>query len=178
MSALPEPLQLLPIFLFALPFALLFLEGKKPKDFLKHLSLQPIPATRLFADGLKLFAKSFVALYALIAILAWLGLADTIKVADIVRQQDALTLLVAVSFGPLAEELFFRGYLQKRIGVILASLVFAFLHKGYGSIAEVLGAFIVSVIFGHYARENKSVLPPFLAHALYNAMSVLVAMRI
>lgn len=173
-----QTLDLFPFILFALPFVLLFIEGKKPKDFLKQLGLQPMPAGKLFADGLKLFAKAFVALYVLIIALFFLGLADTFKVADVVRQQTALTLLVAVSFGPLAEETFFRGYLQKRVGVIITSLVFAFLHKGYGSIAEILGAFVVSMIFGHYAREKKSVLPPFLAHALYNAMSVLVAVSI
>ncbi len=169
---------LLPLFLLILPVALLFFERKKPKDFIKHLSLQPVYPKILFLDCLKLFAKAFVALCLLLTILSFFGLVDTMKVVEVVRRQEPLALLVAVSLGPFAEEVFFRGYLQKRIGVIITSVFFAFLHRGYGSVAEILAAFVVSVIFGHYVRKNKTVLPPFLAHSLYNAMSILVATRI
>ncbi|MCX6767393.1 MAG: CPBP family intramembrane metalloprotease [Candidatus Micrarchaeota archaeon] len=164
----------LSLLIFLLPFALLLLERKKPRDFAKHLSIQPMPAKAMYLDALKLFAKTFAALYVLLLVVNLLGFLDTEKVAEVLRQQEPLALLVAVSFGPLAEELFFRGYLQKRVGVLLTSAVFAFLHRGYGSVAEVLAAFVVSMIFGHYVRKNNSILPPFIAHALYNAMSVLV----
>jgi len=169
---------LLPVLFLVLAGAMLFIEGKKPRDFAEKLSLQPIPAKKLFPDSLKLFAKAFIILYLLVTILSLLGIADAEKVAETVKRQDSLTLLAAVSLGPFAEEVLFRGYLQKRIGVIITSLLFAFLHKGYGSVAEIAAAFAVSVIFGHYVRENNSVLPPFLAHALYNAMSVVAATRI
>lgn len=171
-------LPLLPLAIFALPFILLFLEGKRPKQFAKALSLGPMRPAALFADSIKLFAKAFIVLYAVLFALSLLGIEDTGKVADIVREQETLTLLMAVSLGPVAEELFFRGYLQKRIGVVFASAVFAFLHKGYGSIGEIAGAFAVSIILGHYVREKDSVLPPILAHAFYNAVSLAVATQI
>ena len=78
-----------------------------------------------------------------------------------------------LTLGPVAEELFFRGFLQKRIGVFLTSIVFALLHTGYGSIAEVLGAFIASMVLGWWVKKHDDVAPTIIAHAFYNMLSIL-----
>lgn len=66
------------------------------------------------------------------------------------------------------EELFFRGFLVKKVGVIGSALFFSLAHILYVSAAEILGAFILGVLLAAAYKANKSLIPNILAHMLYN----------
>jgi len=66
------------------------------------------------------------------------------------------------------EEWFFRGFLVKRIGVILSSLVFAAGHLAYGSIVEVVGAFVLGMVLAYYFKRTGNLWINIVAHLLYN----------
>jgi membrane protease YdiL (CAAX protease family) len=72
------------------------------------------------------------------------------------------------------EEWFFRGFLVNRIGVYLSSLLFAIGHISYGSIVEVIGAFILGVVLGKYYLKTKNLWVNYLAHFLYNFSAFLL----
>lgn len=87
-----------------------------------------------------------------------------------------LQLLLVCLIGPLAEEAYFRGWLQHRLGqrvgpmwaVLLTSLMFALMHPQPGWIA--LGVlFCYSVLWGVAYARSSSLTHPFLAHALHNS---------
>ena len=99
-------------------------------------------------------------------------LLDAQKVSDILLREPRFTLILAFTLAPIGEELLFRGYLQKRIGILLSSIIFAFLHYGYGSYSEILAAFAVSIVLGLNVRDKKSIYPAILAHALWNLLSI------
>ena len=103
------------------------------------------------------------------------------------RPRDAyLIAIIAVSLGPLVEELFFRGFLYpvlaRRWGVawavFLTALPFALMHMpqyGYawGALAVI---FIVGVVCGTVRAVTKSVGASFLVHVGYNGAQMIIAL--
>jgi len=72
------------------------------------------------------------------------------------------------------EELFFRGFLQPRIGLIPSSLLFAAGHASYGLPTLLVGVFVVSLVLGvAYDRTNR-LLPVIVAHGVFDAIQLLV----
>jgi len=102
------------------------------------------------------------------------------------RPRDAYLLsIIAISLGPLVEELFFRGMLYPVIvrrmgvfwGIILAALPFALMHLpqyGYAWVA-MLVIFIVGVVCGAVRAATRSVAASFLVHVGYNGAQMLIA---
>jgi len=102
------------------------------------------------------------------------------------RPRDAyLIAIIAVSLGPLVEELFFRGFLYpvlaRRWGiawaVFLTALPFALMHMpqyGYawGALAVI---FIVGVVCCTVRAGTKSVGASFLVHVGYNGVQMIIA---
>jgi len=167
------PLSLL---LFFAPFVLLALENKTLKQSIAFLGLEfRKPLTQL-GSGVFLFGFCLVLLVLEGAVLSALGFLDTNKIAEFISSQPAWALALAIIAAPIAEETFFRGYLQKKVGVALASVLFAALHFGYGSVAEVVAAFSVSMVLGWWVRKNKLLPPAIIAHAAYNALSVAIVL--
>lgn len=89
-----------------------------------------------------------------------------------------LTSIFAVSFGPLMEELFFRGFLypvlERRagvgIGIFLTALLFGLLHATQLGFAwgPILIIFLVGVALTVVRAVSHSVASSFLVHVAYN----------
>jgi uncharacterized protein len=103
------------------------------------------------------------------------------------RPRDAYLLaIIAVTFAPLLEELFFRGFLYPVVarrwgagwGVFLAALPFALLHmQQYGyAWGVVLVIFIVGVVCGIVRVVTRSVGASFLVHVGYNGIQMIAAL--
>jgi membrane protease YdiL (CAAX protease family) len=102
------------------------------------------------------------------------------------RPSDAyLTVVFAVSCGPLMEELFFRGFLYPVVarrlgavlGILLTALPFGLIHFfQYGrSWGAVLIIFLVGVVLTTVRAVTKSVASSFLAHVGYNGTLMVLA---
>ena len=102
------------------------------------------------------------------------------------RPRDAYLLaIIAITLGPLVEELFFRGFLYPVIarrwgaawGIFLTALPFAVMHMPqYGYAWGVLVVImIVGVVCGIVRAATKSVGASFLVHAGYNGTQMLIA---
>lgn len=91
---------------------------------------------------------------------------------------DAITVatggglvLLAVAVGAaLAEELFYRGALQPRLGWIKTSLLFGLMHTGYGLSGTLVIIIGLGFVFGLVRRNSGSVLPAMIVHAAYNGL--------
>ena len=96
-----------------------------------------------------------------------------------------LTSIFAVSFGPLMEELFFRGFLYPVLarrmgvvwGVILTALPFGLVHAAqFGNAwSAVLVIFLVGIVLTVVRAATKSVASSFLVHVGYNGTLMLLA---
>jgi len=102
------------------------------------------------------------------------------------RPRDAYLLsIIAVSIGPLMEELFFRGFLYPVLarrmgavwGVLLTALPFGLIHlPQYGwAWGAALVIFLVGVVCGAVRAVTKSVAASFLVHVGYNGTQMLIA---
>jgi len=99
-----------------------------------------------------------------------------------------LIALMAVSLGPLVEELFFRGMfypvLAKRWGaewgVFITALLFGLMHlPQYGnSWGPLVIIFLVGVVCGAVRAATGSVAASFLVHVGYNGTQMLIAILI
>lgn len=91
-----------------------------------------------------------------------------------------LLLALAVVFGPIAEELFFRGlvygWLRVRIGVrgglLISSLLFAALHMDGVAFVPILG---LGLLFGWVYERTGSLVAPIAIHIFHNGAMLYVA---
>jgi membrane protease YdiL (CAAX protease family) len=90
----------------------------------------------------------------------------------------ALILLVATGFG---EELVFRGVMQSastgalgRVGILYVAIVFAALHVGHRSAADVAFVFAVALFFGWVVAKTGSLLGVTLSHGIANVVLYIV----
>jgi membrane protease YdiL (CAAX protease family) len=96
---------------------------------------------------------------------------------DLTWQQawwPALILLVATGFG---EELVFRGVMQSasrdvlgNAAILYVAVVFAVLHVGYKSAADVAFVFLVALFFGWAVARTRSLLGVTLCHGIANTV--------
>jgi len=103
-----------------------------------------------------------------------------------IRPRDAYLLaIIAVTLGPLVEELFFRGFFYPVLarrwgagwGIFLTALPFAAMHMpqyGYAW-GALLVIFIVGVVCGLVRAVTHSVGASFLVHVGYNGSQMLIA---
>jgi uncharacterized protein len=67
------------------------------------------------------------------------------------------------------EELFFRGFLQQRFGIVVASLLFMFAHFGGKEIRVVsLWSIFQALYLGLFFAWSKNLLVPMIAHGLFD----------
>jgi membrane protease YdiL (CAAX protease family) len=85
----------------------------------------------------------------------------------------ALRMLLALSAG-VVEELFFRGFLQPRIGIVLSTVCFALAHLSYGQPFLLVGITMLSFIYGAVVIWRQSLWAAIVAHVLFDAIQLLV----
>ena len=84
-----------------------------------------------------------------------------------------IRLAISLSAG-VVEELFFRGFLQPRVGIALSTLLFVFAHFSYGQPLMLVGIATLSLIYGLLVRWRQTIWPAIAAHALFDGVQLLV----
>jgi membrane protease YdiL (CAAX protease family) len=82
-------------------------------------------------------------------------------------------LMVSLSAG-FVEEVFFRGFLQPRIGIALSTGCFVLAHLSYGQPFMLLGITLLSLIYAFLVRWRQTIWPAIAAHALFDGIQLLV----
>ena len=72
------------------------------------------------------------------------------------------------------EEAFFRGWLQKRIGLIASTTLFALAHSGLGQPLLLIGVAVISLVIGFTFYRTKNLLPGVIAHGIFDAVQLFV----
>lgn len=84
-----------------------------------------------------------------------------------------LRLALSLSAG-LVEEIFFRGFLQPRIGIGASTLLFVLGHAAYGQPLMLVSLTVLSLLYAALARWRGNVWSAVVAHALFDAVQLLV----
>ena len=163
---------LLSALIFLAPFVWLALEKKAPRQALSYLGVLPMNTVRLVSDCAWLFLVMLLAVSLVGVVVSHFGFADSENVAEIVRQQGTFALMLAVTLGPIGEELLFRGLLNKKFGIVASSVAFGLAHYFYGSVIEISAAVAVGLLLAWYVKKTNNIIAPIVAHALYNGVSM------
>jgi membrane protease YdiL (CAAX protease family) len=94
------------------------------------------------------------------------------KVSMIMSGLPWYILVFSFTIAPIAEEVFFRGFLLSRFGVLISTVLFAAAHYSYNSLTESLAAITAGLVFALLCRRRKSVIPSIFAHATFNFINV------
>lgn len=104
-----------------------------------------------------------------------------VKLILLLKSKPILLVLTIqiILFGPLAEELFFRGFiyslLRKRYSFILSclplSLWFSLLHR---SPQNILPLFIISTALCYLYEKTQSITAPVIFHSLFNSLNLML----
>ena len=84
--------------------------------------------------------------------------------------KKALIVLSAMT----VEEMFFRSFLQKRIGLVASTILFALAHFTYGNPLLLIGVTVISLIIGITFYRTRNVIPGVLAHGVFDAIQLFV----
>jgi membrane protease YdiL (CAAX protease family) len=144
------------------------------KDSLQELGFCQIPLKQFLKKTILLTAALIAVAFAISFLLNAFHANDLSNVAPAIESLRAIPLLLVyiVIVRSSAEEVFFRGFLTKKTGALVSSILFALIHLSYGSYAEVAGAFILGFIFAKVFQLNKNLYPNIAAHIAFNAVSV------
>jgi membrane protease YdiL (CAAX protease family) len=155
-------------------------EPLRALGFVKTIGLKPY----VMAAGMWIIGLSVLMFW--VQMLIWLDIdlllpPDTAeKALDEAGGSIVITLLLVGLLGPIAEEIFFRGFvlpgLIKRLGVgralVISSLVFGLFHIDPGAIVP---TFALGLALGWVYVKTGSIWPAIFAHGLHNTVAVLIA---
>src|SRR5262249_59098604 len=73
---------------------------------------------------------------------------------------------------------FFRGFLQRRFGLIISSLLFAMSHFNYGLPFMIVGVFTISLVIGRTFERTGDLLPCIVAHGIFDAVQLIIVLPV
>jgi membrane protease YdiL (CAAX protease family) len=74
----------------------------------------------------------------------------------------------------IVEELFFRGFLQPRVGPVAATLMFTAAHGAYGQPIVLVGILVIATVLAVTFAVYRNVLPCIVAHGVFDAIQMFV----
>ena len=183
------------IFSLILFFVSLFVGFASGYTIALHISLLSIALMFLFKSTLAEFFKeigfpgsikeiviyTFAGLVSIVllliilsAIFNFLQINDQQNIVDIAQSLPLYLLAFAIVIAPITEELFFRAFLSKKVGIIISSIIFGLFHYSYGSVMEIVGAFVIGACLAYIYKRSGSITPIILIHMIYNAASIII----
>jgi len=99
------------------------------------------------------------------------GIAPTIL--WILAQPLWVRILIVVT-AMVVEELFFRSFLQTRVGPVAATLMFTAAHGVYGQPLLLVGILVISAVLSVTFAVYRNVLPCIVAHGTFDAIQMFV----
>jgi len=190
-GAQPEAEDLTVLSLFAVHAILLFflacyyaLSGRRSlADFLKIRSSRPLAD---LSSGILVGAAGWlVTILAAVGVVGlwWLlrrsapGAEESPSVSPtilwIVAQPVWVKISIVVS-AMVVEELFFRSFLQTRVGPVAATLMFTAAHGAYGQPLVLIGILVISAVLSVTFVLYGNVLPCIVAHGVFDAIQMFV----
>jgi membrane protease YdiL (CAAX protease family) len=106
---------------------------------------------------------------------------DLHKVGEVINEeiQEGWVLFgVFLIVSLFVEEFFFRSFLVKRLGMLGSTIIFTIFHIGYGSIAEIIGVFLLGLILAWWFKKHKSLIQNYFGHLLYDIIAIAIYLLI
>lgn len=142
-------------------------------------------AKAVFITFLKLFIAVF--LTGLIIMLFKITEESTVlnKAMALFKKSYLLLFFTCVTAG-ITEELIFRGYLlprlelalkNKKMAIVISSVLFGFLHFGYGTLLNVIGPIVIGLVFAIQYDQYRNIKILILCHFLWDLLLLMAKTR-
>ncbi|MFA5360994.1 MAG: CPBP family intramembrane glutamic endopeptidase [archaeon] len=165
------------VLMITMPIFWLRIIKKKSWDKIKQelIPIKKNPFVEL-VGGVKLFFALLIGFLLLSMVFNLSGINDLEKVSEVIaiNSQNITLYLIVIIIMVFVEELFFRSFLVKQIGLIPSSIIFGIAHIGYYSIAQVIGAFALGLMLAYWFKQNNSITQNYLGHLLYNLFAIIL----
>jgi uncharacterized protein len=102
------------------------------------------------------------------------GFSDLDLVTEKIKLLSPFFIFYLLIIRVFLEEWFFRGFLVYKTNILFSSILFAIAHFGYGSIVEVVGAFILGFVLAYYYKKINNLYPLYAGHVLYNLFVIVI----
>lgn len=123
-----------------------------------------------------MYALSFI----LVAILEFSGanIQDISNIQDIELYFSPIPMFILIAIMPVAEEIFFRGFLLdkinnyagKNITIFSTAILFGIAHMEYAKIYPVVLTFLMGIILAYIVFKTKNLFSAIIAHVTYNVI--------
>jgi membrane protease YdiL (CAAX protease family) len=90
------------------------------------------------------------------------------------RSLDVPTALLVAALTGVGEEVFFRGFLLKKLGNLPQAVLFGLAHLNYLQALEVGVTAALGYMFGRAVQRTGNLWGPVVGHAAFNAVSLLI----
>ncbi len=124
---------------------------------------------------------TLVVAFAIVALLNAAGLLENPKPSPVIAFMASMSVwkkALLVLSAMTVEEAFFRAWLQKRIGLIASTTLFALAHFTLGQPLLLIGVAVISLVIGFTFYRTKNVLPGVVAHGVFDAVQLFVIIPI
>jgi len=173
-------------FMVVIPFLWYFLVNNcNLKEIFNRLKLRFENIDKAFLWGILSAITIFFLVFVIELILISMGhqSQDLSNIPDIQALFSWPVLFLLVAIQPVAEEIFFRGFLYDKIegfaGSIAAIFISAFLfgiaHMSYGKIFPVIMPIFMGIILGYVVYKTKNLYSAIIAHITFNVTSITLA---
>jgi membrane protease YdiL (CAAX protease family) len=134
----------------------------------------------LIGLGVGLGAATFLILLGLLLDVLGVPVEETSPIIDefqrLVRVRPELLLLIPLVAG-VTEEVFFRGLLQPRVGLVASSALFGIVHGAYATWLQLVVPALAGLLLGYLYLRTRDLWAPIAAHFMFNFVQfVLIAM--
>ncbi len=101
------------------------------------------------------------------------------NIQDLEGLFSPVSLFLLIAIQPVAEEIFFRGFLLEKvevfagkyIAIISTSILFGIAHLGYGKLYPAVFPIIIGLIFAFIVLKTKNLYASIFAHIFFNVIS-------
>jgi membrane protease YdiL (CAAX protease family) len=106
--------------------------------------------------------------------MGWMEEPETSELVLALQPQLTLFLVIAIPLtAAVTEEVFFRGILQPRVGLVVSSLLFGLVHIGYGTWLQIVAPVVLGLFFGLMYRFTKTLWAPIAGHFTFDFVQLL-----
>lgn len=181
--------QLVLVFILMIVFPViwyLFVNDLTVKQAFYRMRLTYENVDKVFLWGIFTAVLVFVIFFVInLLIIVFLGVKseDLSNIQDLEALFSPVSLFLLVAIQPVAEEIFFRGFLLekieglagKNIAVISTSVFFGFAHATYGKLYPILLPIVMGIVLGYVVLKTRNLLTAIIAHICFNVGVLVLA---
>jgi len=154
----------------------------RPKEMFSRLRLRTEGLDKAVVWGVLTAIAAFIVMIGISVILQLAGVntEEAGNIKDLELYFSLPSLLLISTFQPIAEEIFFRGFLLEKIGslygnnvsIVITSILFGLAHLSQGNVVPAVMTGLIGVLLGYIVIKTKNLYAAISAHMLFNLTSV------